>query len=180
MATRLHIESWADISALSFNGTHRAISVCNVLGLSRNERFKAVWNETGEVPSEWFRLFGQVPDVRTGRDHGGDAFKVRLAVYLGIQPPQEVMECVLSTLAGGSDSVATLSDIEEGEESDEEEADEAKPIPGNIHVGGKKRSRTSSFTLKEVSFEQLQEEMERRKAASASAGEGEDEDDNDF
>ena len=48
--------------------------------------------------------------------------------------------------------------MEEGEELEDEELEEIKPIPGSICLGGTKCNR--SFAMKEVSLEQLQKEME--------------------
>jgi hypothetical protein len=188
VASLLKITSWKDIAAQSYNVTIRAILVCSALGLSRNERFRAQWTELAKVIDDekavWFRLIGDEPEVRTGRDHGDEATKVRLAVYLGIQAPTGLMKRVLSNIAKGSDSVdsLSLSSVDQGKESDEGDG-EGMPIPENIHVGGGgKCARDSGVSLEEVPDEQLQaqlkriqEEMERRVAASASAGE----DDND-
>jgi hypothetical protein len=155
VAARLDIGSWADISALSFNATHRATMVCNVLGLARNHEFKELWTAPSDRKS-WSRHFGSVPDVQTGRKASVDELKVRLAYYLRIQPPQEVIDRVLG------DSLSSVEEGQGGEESGEEEVE--APIPESIGVSSKKRARSS---LEEASEEDLLNELRRRKAASS-------------
>lgn len=160
VAARLAISTWDDIDSLSFNATHRATMVCNVLGLVRNVDFISLWTAASK---DWLRLFGSEPNVQTGRKASPDELKVRLAGYLRILAPRDVIDRVLGALNGGdSDSLSSVEEGQEGEESGEEEVEAT--IPGSVHVSSQKRSR---FSLEEASEEDLIEELRRRNAASS-------------
>ena len=164
VATRLAVHSWEDVDSLSFNAAHRATVVSNVLGLARNGHFKALWTAPSN-PEVWLRLFGSEPKVLIGRKASADELKLRLAGYVSIQPPQEVISRVLGDLDG--DSSDSLSSVEEGEEGEESDEEIEGPIPRSVDVSSKKRS--CSY-LEVASEQEIMEELRRRKAAS-SAGE---------
>jgi hypothetical protein len=159
VAARLGISSWGDIVSLSFNATHRATLVCDVLGLGQNSEFISLWRDPPK-PDVWLHLFGSKPVVETGRKTNADEMKVRLAGYLRIDPPDNIVDGVLGNLLDDdSGSLSSVAEGDEGEESDKEEG----PIPGSVDVSS---SRSSS--LKAASEEDLMAELQRRKRKAAS------------
>lgn len=141
VAARLGTPTWSHIDKQSFNANHRAIMLCNELGLPGNAAFVALWNAPNN-PQLWRRFFGSMPQIRTGRNVSAGELKLRLAGYVGITPPTEEIDLVLEDLAADNDSLSGISEgdeEDEGEESGNEEGEAPVPkaltcLPKSVHV----------------------------------------------